>query len=360
MKVLIAPQTENSSYSLLTANIISTLLSQDVSIGLCALEKISSKVSFYACNPCRRPLFNFNAENRSHEEWMYSHGQMQEKYLLEDTEILLEAIEEFKPDILLCLDRPACMIASLITHIPCICTVHPAMYKKAIFPSYCMHGLNKVLTHYHLEQELSLQTLYAKAKRRIGFGPISISPFPSDEDITRIGTMSPITNKKPRTNKVCIYLTELNHSSRLLEKIISSAYLGAPYHVYVYYPDCLHKQSDNIYYLSHIDLDLMKDAVAFIHDGNDFLYNQALALGLPQIIISNHEYIRIYDALSIQRNHIGIFLDEKEFSMASLYETYRELISDDDYYEKAQSTKQETIKEKDITQLIDFLYIDIL
>ena len=46
--------------------------------------------------------------------------------------------------------------------------------------------------------------------------------------------------------------------------------------------------------------------------------------------------------------------------MASLYETYRELITDDQFYEQAQLLRQETLKEKDISQFIDFLYIDTL
>ena len=360
MKVLLAPQIGNISYSLMTRQLIPLLLEKEITVGVCALDKMSSKVSFFPALPVRSPFFNFGAENRAHEEWMYSCGQMSEKYLKADVETFLESIEDFKPDILVCMDRPACLIAGLLTKTPCICFVHSAMYKKAVFPSHCMHGLNKVLSFYGLEQELSLHALYSKAKRRVGFGPVQISPFHVEEDITRIGSMCPVTHKKPRTNKLCIYFTEMKNGGKSLEKIISSAYLGAPYQVYACYPGCTSKQDGNIRYLSRIDTELMKDAVAFIHDGNDFLYNQAVTAGLPQIMISNHEYVRIYDALSLERNHAGIFLDEADLSMASLYETYRELITDDQFYEQAQLLRQKTLKEKDISQFIDFLYIDTL
>ena len=165
MKILIAPQADNASCSLLARSLISTLSSKDISVAVCHTHSLSRKVPLYPCRSPKRPLFNFGAENRSHEEWMYSRGQMHSGYVLEDTETLLDAIQDYKPDALLCLDRPSALIASRIASIPCIAFVHPAMYRKALFPTHCMHGLNRTLSYYHLDKGYLLSFNFNKNKQ---------------------------------------------------------------------------------------------------------------------------------------------------------------------------------------------------
>ena len=65
MKVLLAPQIGNISYSLMTRQLIPLLLEKEITVGVCALDKMSSKVSFFPALPVRSPFFNFGAENRA-------------------------------------------------------------------------------------------------------------------------------------------------------------------------------------------------------------------------------------------------------------------------------------------------------
>lgn len=360
MKILIAPFITNPKFdanTFLTENLIVLLQTSGHQCAVSASKENGFKqVSLYDCVQKRRkPIFHFGADNRSHEEWLYSAGALQKDYILEDVALLNDAILDFKPEAVLSLDRPAALTAASMHNIPCYVFTHPAMFRNAYFPSKCMRGMNEALRSLRLEQELDLKSLYSKADQRIGFGTMHTAPYREEYNITRIGSMGFYGKEEVRTNRVCIYLHDTNKNTSSLKKMIEDAFLGAPYYVYVSLPNISSQTVHNIHYLKYPKASLINGASACIHDGNDYFYNQAAANGVPQLILCDHSYMRSYNGMAAARYHFGSYIYEEDLTMASLYEAYRALLSDDDYYESAQSVKNELKELGSLEELLKYL-----
>ena len=315
-------------------------------------------VSLYPSPKPRKPLFNFGADNRAHEEWLYSNGHFSKQYIENDYASLCAAIDQFQPDLIISYDRPAALMAALQRQIPCWEFVVPAMYRNAYFPTRCMHGLNAVLEENNMVQQLNLQYFYDKAIRRIGYGPIETAPYLSENNVTRIGSAAIPQKKETRTNRVCIFISEYDGNAITLRNMIDSAFLGAPYYVYVSIPAITAHKESNLHYLRYPDVKLINGASAIIHDGNDFYFNQALVYGVPQMIIADHSYERNFNALATTRYKFGRYIFEEDLSMAALYEGYRTLMSDDMYYENTQIMRTKIEQYNDISELLNLLHID--
>lgn len=364
MKVLIAPLIArprcDAGYHL-TGNLAALLQEHGIACAVSADPASHFQhVSLYPCARMRRPLFRFQADNRAHEEWLYSSGFFSRRYLQEDFRLLEDAVRQFQPDLIISIDRPAAVMTAMKKRLPCWEIVFPAMYRNAFFPARCMHGLNAVLSEKHMLQELDLQYFYAHADRRIGFGPMETAPFPSEAGISRLGSMALFRKKETRTNRVCIYLSAVNRSPASLRRMVESAFLGAPYYVYVSIPGVSPLRDGNLHYIRYPDASLISGASAVIHDGNDYYFNQAILHGVPQMIIADHSYQRNFNALAAARGRFGSYIFEEDLSMASLYEGYRSLMADDAYFENTQIMRQKMTDLGDIRQLVDFLYIDLI
>lgn len=317
------------------------------------------QVSLYPSPKPRKPLFNFGADNRAHEEWLYSNGFLTKQYVQRDYDTLCSAIDQFHPDLIISYDRPAAIMVALQRHIPCWEFVVPAMYRNAFFPTRCMHGLNAVLEENDMVQQLNLQYFYAKATRRIGYGPMETSPYLVENDVTRIGSAAVPAQKETRTNRVCIYISEYGENATTLRNMIESAFLGAPYYVYVSIPGITAHKDNNLHYLRYPDIHLINGASAIIHDGNDFYFNQAMVYGVPQMVIADHSYERNFNALATTRYKFGRYIFDEDLSMASLYEGYRTLMADDMYYENTQIMRTKIEQLNSIRELLNLLYKDI-
>ena len=364
MKILIAPlildPNRDASYHL-TKALVEVFTDKEITCSVSADEENHFKhVSLYPCAEPEEPSFVLNAEERVHEEWLYNNGILQKKYLMKDVQMLENAISLFKPDLIISIDRPAAVMVSNMHNIACWEFVYPAMYRNTIFPAKCMHGLNQALEECGLDQELDLQGLYAKVDRRIGFGPMEIAPYLAENHVTRFGCMSLFPKKQLRTNRVCIFLDTVNEKPKKLQRIIETAFLGAPYYVYICIPGIPAYQDNNLHYISLPDPNLINGASALIHDGNDFYFNQAILLGVPQMIIADHSYQRNFNALAAARNKFGSYIFEENLDMASLYEGYRDLLSDDSFYENTQTMREKTRQLGDLHQLVDMMYIDLI
>ena len=312
-------------------------------------------VSLYPCGLLKKPLFSSRPKTRSYEEWMYAKGALSHDYVIDDTEAVLEAIDQFEPDLIITIDRVAGVIAARKKNIRCWAVVNSAMYRNIAFPSQIMQGLNQALSYFRLEQEFHLRSVYARCESRIAFGITLTQPFTPEQDVTRIGLASIFPAKATRTNRLFICLDDVRLSQRTLYKAIHDAFLGAPYAVQAWYKGCRSSKEDNIQFMSAPKLDLLPGSIAVIHDGNDYIFHQALALGIPQMIISGNEYLRAYNAQTLLRQDFGVVLNEENLSMSSLYETYRKLMSDDHYYDNTQWLMGRYQKEGDLNSLLPYL-----
>lgn len=312
-------------------------------------------VSLYPCAQLK-PVFSLHPlPKRNYEEWMYANGASSAKFLEKDLSLLEETIIQFKPDLIITMDRIASVVAARKHNIPCYAIVHSDMYKTTSFDPICLTGLNAFLSENRMEQIYRLKDIYLSCEYRFGFGPIEIQPFSTNDNVTRIGIHSIMPVHVVKTNRVCIFLDQVRKDPIRMKKIITSAFEGAPYSIYAYYEGCHAQKINNIHFLSCARADLLPGSIACVHDGNDYYTNQCLARGIRQLIITDHSYIRNSNALAVQRNRFGIAMFEEDLTMENLYEQYRLLLSDDKYYYYTQAMKQITQHTGDLSQLLDYI-----
>lgn len=363
MKVLLAPyisQKNASASYFLTKNLAVLLASNgiDCAISTDGNSAFHQAAVYFAPKP-KKPFFHFLEGKRSYEEWLYRSGLTNPDYLLDDAENTLDVIEHFSPNLIIAMDRPGAVIAARSDHIPCWAVVHSSLYKANSFPLKDMKGINEILSEYKLEQELDMKDFYARCQRRIGFGAIEAEPFPKQYDVDRFGLMSIYPAREGRTNRLCIFFTEMNRSPSTLQKLIEEAFLGAPYAVNAWYPGAHPESHQNIRTHAEMNPELIPGCIAVIHDGNAYVANRCQALGIPQLVITDHSYLRSDIALAAERNKYGTYLYEDRLTMSKLYETYRQMLSDDDYYYGAERIKKKTAQEGDLFNILNMIHFTI-
>ena len=80
-----------------------------------------------------------------------------------------------------------------------------------------------------------------------------------------------------------------------------------------------------------------------------------MAIGLPQLMIYDKDWNRMSIAQAIRRCGFGIAMPEEDFNIRLLYEQYRNLVIDDDYYDNTQKIKDQILSEGDLTQIFQYL-----
>lgn len=339
MNILIAPAVfthEYSSMALLSRQLIPALKQAGHQVSVCAPMPLSEEASFFPSPYCREPFHLFTLDyGRSAEEYLYAAGMLRKGFLREDLKYLEQALQKTEPDLVLNLGRPAMQILAEKKQIPVWSAVHSSLYRTRPFPRECLDDLNAILKDLKLDQVLHLSDLYAHSAKRIAFGPVQMQPFSDDSNLIRCGAVLPAQESVQFSKKLCIYFTETHTSAHKLHRIIREAFLGAPYEVYVWYPGCRPSKEENLHMLSELRQQNLAGSFVLIHDGTSFLFNTAMALGIPQAIISDGSYERSWNAAAGHRYGFAQVLQEDELAIGTLYETYRIVCSDDRYREKA-------------------------
>ena len=358
MRILITPLIRipkaDASYYL-TNNLSSLFQQNNHQIAISASKKNGFRyASLYECPSLRKPLFHGN-QGHSYEEWLYESGASTKAYLLDDIHTISEIVDSFHPDLIITMDRIAAVMVAQLRHIRCWAVVNSAMYRRSYFPASVLKDTNAVLEAFHLDQIFDLSSLYALCERRFGFGPIEVQPFSLDSSVTRIGIESIRPLHTVKTNRVCVFIPDVRKNAHSLNRIITDAFMGAPYSVYVWYEGCHPLKTDNIHFLAKPKPELMPGSIAVIHDGNDYLCNACMARGISQVMIINHSCIRSYEGKAAERNMFGLSIHEENLTMAKLYETYRTLLSDDTYYMHTEKIRKIMNDLPDLTEILRYL-----
>ena len=357
MKILIAPMIQtprlDSTYFLCN-NLIPLLQQNGHRVALSAMpENNFHQVSLYEGPRPRHHVFTSTA--RTYEEWLYNTGAADYKYLQNDYATLLSAIDNFKPDRIISMDRIAACAAARNSQIPCIEIVNSAMYRYTDIAPNIMKGINAFLSSIHLEQVFDMKDFYRQNSLCIGFGPIEPCPFPLKENVQRIGIPSVYPLHKKLSNRVCVYLSHVKMKPRNIRKLLIEAFQGAPYVVSAWYKGSHTEKVGNVHFTNYPDSELLCGSMACIHDGDPYIYHECMAIGLPQLMIYDKDWNRMSIAQAIRRCGFGIAMPEEDFNIRLLYEQYRNLVIDDDYYDNTQKIKDQILSEGDLTQIFQYL-----
>ena len=287
-------------------------------------------------------LFHHEKEaGRTWEEDLYENKYIRRGFLQKDIQALNQVIAEFRPDLIIDAGRISTSISARVTRVPYRTIITGAMYRKhTVRPQY-LQELNQVLSTNGLEQILSLKDLSDCAEKRYVFGPLSVDPLPEEVDAVRIGGSFLHDTMETDQNGIAVLLPSSDLSAGKLHRLIQEAFYGAPYPVFAHlsqdYPS-----AGNVDYSPTMKMNAIKEKNIVIHDGNRMVYYECLARGIPQIVISDGSWCRGWIASCALRSCAGLQIEEDELSVASLYETYRRLVSDDYYSRRAEYLKKET------------------
>ncbi len=346
MRILLVPQAflpgQNSMHFLCT-NMLDVMRLAGHAAAVCCPKNMSFKASVYFAPEVPKRFFcgRRKSRGRTYEEYLDSYGASSEAYLRDDIKAIVSAAEDFKPDLIIDLGRPQAQIAARSVNITCRSVVHSGMYRTRSFDSSCLDGFNSVLSEYRFEQIHHITDLYTGG-RRIIFGLPQIQPFSRHEDIGRYGYMGIKGYTAEPVKRLCVVIGETSFSTSKLHKIFTDAFLGAPYEVCVCCPDSRPSVNDNLHFAASLRPQLIYGSQACIHDGSSYLFHQCIAAGIPQLIIADSSYERMWNAAAAERYGFGLYLSERDLSMETVYEKYRSLLSDDIFAENAAAFSQET------------------
>ena len=358
MKILITPlirRPKSDAAYYITKNIADLLTARGHACAVSA-GKINGfrNAALYSCAQLKKPLFTMSG-SLSYEEWMHTGGASSKEYLEEDTRLLISAIDEFRPDAVITIDRTAAVIAAKRCSVPCIAVVHSAMYRNISFASKTLHGLNLVLSEYDMEQVFRIHSVYDSCAARIVFGPIALQPFPPETTVFRIGSAGLLPVTENTQERVYVSLAGTKIKSNTVKKVIRETFEGAPYQVYAWTSSQQAEKYRNIHILNAPRTDLLYGASVCIHDGNDYITNQCAAAGTMQLVISDHEYMRSSNANALRRSGSSLVISEDELSVAELYEMFRCLRSDSRFRQQADLLKNACDEDGDLEKLYTFL-----
>lgn len=357
MKILITPgiiQPRIDSNYQLCASLL-TVLRPFATIAISASkENHFHHVSLYSSPVANKP-FMFHENDQSYETFLYSKGLTSLTYLRNDMEAIQSAVDHFQPDVILTMDRIASIPVALQHNIPVISFVHSSLYTKNNVPVSSLKGINTFLKENKMEQILHLRELYRLCTYRIGFGVPSFHPYPQNENITRIGSMSFLTPSFSKENDICIYLYHIPLFTMHLRHIIEETFSGAPFIVHVYYPGCKSETKGNIHYMKFPKSSLLIKSSVCIHNGDDYIANICETYAIPQIIYTDLSCTHRFNGFAVRRNRAGFMFSENKLSLKTMYESYRLCITDDELKNSLTDTSKAITEEGNllsITKLI--------
>ncbi|MGM9941857.1 MAG: hypothetical protein ACI32N_07715 [Bulleidia sp.] len=355
MKILIVPfichSRTDSAYHL--SENMASVLRQSHIVAVCTQqENRFHHVSLFASPAPKRKLF-MAGKDYSFETWLANQGGTSLSFLRQDFTCIDHAVQQFRPDLIITINRIAAVPAALRYHIPIIAVVHSSMYQKCAVPSSIIRQINTFLSETGNRQILRLKDLYQMCDVRLGFGTMKTDPYPMEYDITRIGMMTLSQLSIHHSGTVCAFFTQLPCSAAKLRKIISDTFKGASYDVYVCWPGCTPEKDINIHYLREPKESLLQKASVCIHDGSSFFTNICHCFAVPQIILYSTSCIARYNALSIRRVHSGIPLSIQKTDVRTLYEAYRQCIINEQFHAILQSLSDAFHDEKDLYAIVE-------
>lgn len=354
MNILIAAGTYSPQYNptvFLSENLIRVLAVRGHKTAVAAAEGSRfHSASFYPLPSHAGRCFLSNHADSSCEEELYKEHVLSLSFLRKDLQVLNQAIDEFKPDLILEMEHPCAVIASKLHSIPCCSVVDAAMYKDEPVPWRTLKNLNTILRENHQEQILHLSDLCSSADMRIAFGTQHTQPFSAQDDVMLYGNASGFASAAAHNRRITI-LSASRVSSRFTS-IIHEAFSGASYDVRVFYPGCRAGKDNNIQFLPGMRPYLIQGSDVCIHDGSPYLFNQCLSAGIRQLVISDDSWQRRYNADMVKDLGCGIVLKSDRLKMENLYEKYRQLCSSDLYQENAERIAEEISRMPSLYDLV--------
>ena len=241
-------------------------------------------------------------------------GNINYNYLKKSVNSIRAAIQEFKPDIVYSEFNMSAFIAAKIEKITTYATVsYPSQYEYA-HSTKLAKGLNRLLDEFSIDRVDSALRLFDWADKAFCPSISELEPIKKD-NVIFCGALKTVTPKKLTRNKILVYMGNGTISASKTEQVVTQAFAGSVYEVYIASKYLQKKDAGNIHIAPRWDFDqLLHESVCFINHGGQNSVVDGLIHGVPQIVVPGKVFERKYNAKSLTDNDAGIAVDYYDFT----------------------------------------------
>ncbi len=270
----------------------------------------------------RRPV-------RSFEEVLFIAGATNETLFRADIHCLLNAIKQFKPDVVFAEFRPAAIAAARLSGVRCATGFsYPVQKSHAMSPNYSK-GAVRCLKELGLPVPESILDLFLWADLRIVPSSPALEPMAYPNTVFT-GPFTAATATHPAwegsRKNVVVYMGTGTVTARRLAGLLTKAFTGTEFEVYLATRQLPQADRGNLHIRDRLDFSaLLPDAAVYLNHGGQNSIMDGLAYGVPQIVVPGKVFERQYNAASIAELEAGVFLGEKQFKAKNLLAITRKL-----------------------------------
>ena len=309
-------------------------------------------------------------------EFMKWTGMTHPQYLTESVLAELQAIEDFKPDVVFAEARPSASISVRIAKVPSAMIaswpIHPAFPANRNCDGVETQAINRILAKYHLPEiknitELMFQTADLKIAPTLPelepelqkFRDIYFNGYILDTVTTDIDSQI-FEFMKINKPLIFIYLSVSALSPEVYKEIILQTFKNMDVKVlcccgYHYSFTELDSPADHICFKKYVPTNAVIDQASMVifHGGQDTMLTTLLH-GLPSITITGSHFERVYNAEQLVKLGVSIHLPVYAFRPGRLNEAVCDIISGS-YSEKSRILSKRLKKYKGSAQCANLL-----
>ena len=264
----------------------------------------------------------------SFEEVLFIVGAIQESFFAQDVSAIRNAIREFKPDVVYAEFRPAAIVAARMENIPVATGYsYPARKVYASSPQYG-RGVKQYLRQNGLQEIESVLDIFEWADLKIVPSCYELEPI-DDPRVVFTGPFQTLSPQAPNDdspkNAIVVYMGNGSISYPRQLSVLTEAFQGGPYQVYIASYQAVPSDMDNIHVARRFDFKrLLPGAAVFINHGGQNSILSGIMAGVPQIVFPGNVFERQYNALSIEKLGLGKSCRDAEFTPANIQGAVRE------------------------------------
>ena len=264
----------------------------------------------------------------SFDQVLFMTGNLDYNYIMKSVSSVRKAISEFHPDIIYSEFNISAMIAARIEGIPLCCTVsYPTQHEYA-HKIGLAKGLNRYLEETGLPHVDSALQLFDLADRSFCPSVPELEPIEKD-NVFFCGTLK---EKREYAHtgireKIVVYMGNGTISAKKMKKVITQAFSGSRYEVYIASSYLEKEDVGNIHVAPRWDFEeLLEEAVIFINHGGQNSIADGLIHGVPQIVVPGNVFERRYNAECMEKSNAGAVVAAGQFTSDVIRSTAETLI----------------------------------
>ena len=264
----------------------------------------------------------------SFDQVLFMTGNLDYNYIKKSVSSVRKAISEFHPDIIYSEFNISAMIAARIEGIPLCCTVsYPTQHEYA-HKTGLAKGLNRYLEETGLPHVDSALQLFDLADRSFCPSVPELEPIEKD-NVFFCGTLK---EKREYAHtgsreKIVVYMGNGTISAKIMKKVITQAFSGSRYEVYIASSYLEKEDAGNIHVAPRWDFEeLLEEAVIFINHGGQNSIADGLIHGVPQIVVPGNVFERRYNAECLEKSNAGAVVAAGQFTSDVIRSTAETLI----------------------------------